>query len=54
VKWIAAAIVVASLVLSGTAYAISQETPKDRTITNTNYNYSCGTPSAFGDRCTTP
>jgi hypothetical protein len=53
-KWIAAAIVVASLILSGTAYAISKESPKDRSITNTNYNYSCGTPSAYGDQCATP
>jgi len=46
-KWIAAAIVIASLIVSGTAYAISRETPKDRTITN--YNYSCGSPLA--DQC---
>jgi hypothetical protein len=50
-KWIAAAIVVASMILSGTAYAISQETPKDGTITN--YNYACGQPG-YGDQCSTP
>ena len=50
-KWIAAAIVIASLIVSGTAYAISRETPPDQTITN--YSYSCGQPG-FADQCASP